>query len=136
MSDEPVPKDHTWWQSSRVGLVLLGAVGISGLGLSGCTRQETFRRNIYATPEDCKSDYSSIICTATGTFDKDRFLGPTYRLVNGRPSACTSADPGPGRIGLGLMRKSLGTTNVARGGFGLSCSTGGSSGGGRTWGWG
>ena len=109
------------WRSGGVKLVLLGTAGSLMTLLSGCSSNTTWssdhHRNVYASEADCAVDYSAAVCAAKGEKRGERFIGPGYRVIGGRASACSSSDPGPGR--------SIGAQKVAveRGGFGPRCRT-------------
>ena len=117
-------------RSRTVNLALLGAAGgLAATGLAGCSRTETFQRNVYPAATACAADYSAATCQTKGQPGAGRFLGPTYRAVNGRAAPCTPNDPGPGRQLTLVQRDSV----IERGGFGLSCSRSSSSSN-RSWG--
>jgi len=109
------------WRSRAVNLVLLGTAGSLATLLGGCSSGKTYsneyHRNVYASAEDCAKDYSAAQCSTGGTNQLvGRYLGPAYRMIAGRPLACSASDPGPGR---GLQSARLG---IERGGFGPSCN--------------
>lgn len=111
---------RTRWRSDRVKLVLLGTAGSLMTLLAGCSSGTTSwssdnHRNVYASEADCVTDYSAALCAAKGEARGSRFLGPGYRVIGGRPIACSVNDPGPGR--------SIGSpkVDVERGGFGPRC---------------
>jgi hypothetical protein len=103
---------HMRWRSSVVDLKLLGTAGSLVTLLAGCSNA-THHRNVYKDIEDCVSDYSTATFHQYGTQQTNRFLGPVYRMANGRPSACNGQDPGAGRLGT----RRIGTEQVVRGGF-------------------
>lgn len=113
------------WRSRAVNLVLLGTAGSLATMLGGCsggsgmTYSNDYHRNVYASAADCARDYSPLQCSAEGTPNRPRVLGPAYRMVAGLPSACATGDPGPGRLSSGLASP---RTGIERGGFGPSCS--------------
>lgn len=86
-------------RSRAVDLAILGATGGMMTGLGGCSNA-TYERNVYASMSDCASDYSLATCSAKGSQGPGVFLGPVYRLQNGRPLALQQqrsgrrADPG------------------------------------------
>lgn len=107
------------WRSSKVGLVALGTGG--ALVLGGCS-SGSHHRNVYRSMQDCAADYSQSTCSQKGEQSAGRFLGPVYRMVSGRPRACSSQDPGGGPF-VGSRK-----TAVERAGFGYSCRSRSSSG--------
>jgi hypothetical protein len=118
------------WRSRAVDLVLLGTAGSLMTLLSGCSSGSTgysndYRRNVYASAEDCARDYSPLSCTPRAS-TSTQYLGPPYRVIGGLPSACHSSDMGPGRLLVASPR-----VGVLRGGFGPSCRRSSSSG--RSW---
>ncbi|MFM9943563.1 MAG: hypothetical protein ACKVP7_29195 [Hyphomicrobiaceae bacterium] len=110
------------WKSRRVDLRVLGTAGSLVTLLAGCSNAK-FERNVYKSETDCGLDYALSVCTQQGMRQADRFLGPAYRVVNGRPSACNSRDPGAGP----LSTRRLGVEPSLRGGFGCSRRSGWSS---------
>lgn len=122
-------RDGSRWRSRAVDLALLGTAGSLMTLLAGCsggtTYSSDYHRNVYASAQDCARDYGAGVCASKGTHRSDRFLGPAYRMISGRASACHSSDPGPGRA---LASARL---TIERGGFGPSCSRRSSS---RSWG--
>lgn len=113
------------WRGRRANLVVLGTAGtLASAGLAGCGDSATFHRNVYKSEADCALDYNPATCAAQGTRALDgQFLGPVFRMRNGRADACRGDDPGPGRIGLGIagLGHRVGQVSVERGGFGTSC---------------
>ncbi len=117
------------WRSEGVNLMLLGTAGSLMTLLAGCSGGNTtwsndHHRNVYASEADCTADYAAAVCTAKGETRGNRFLGPGYRVIAGRPSPCAASDPGPGRA---IASPKVG---VERGGFGPRCRSGRSSHGG------
>lgn len=104
-------------RSRAVDLAILGATGGMMTGLGGCSNA-TYERNVYASMSDCASDYSLATCSSKGSQGAGVFLGPVYRLQNGRPSRCNSSDPGGGPI---LGSRKIKTEAVIRSGFGTGC---------------
>jgi uncharacterized protein YgiB involved in biofilm formation len=100
------------WKSSAVDLRLLGTAGSLVTLLAGCSNA-THHRNVYKGVEDCAADYTTSTCQSSGSQLTDRFLGPVYRMVRGRPSSCNSQDPGAGL----LATRRIGVEQVVRGGF-------------------
>lgn len=116
------------WRSKAVRLVVLGTAGSLAALLTGCSSgPESHYRNVYANQQDCERDYDVVRCTSGAQTGLTRVLGPAYRVVGGRPSSCTSSDPGPGRNGALSPR-----TGVERAGFGPSCSRRRTASGGRS----
>lgn len=123
MSDTPKRR-----RSRSVDLAILGTAGGAMSMLGGCS-QASFQRNIYRSFADCAADYTTAACSADGHQDAGTYLGPVYRIVNGRPSACRASDRGGGPV---HTSRKIGTLPVSRGGFGTSCpSSSSSSGSGR-----
>lgn len=104
------------WRSRSVDLRLLGTAGSLMTLLAGCS-SATFQRNVYRSVEDCAADYNQTTCHSRGQQLVNRFLGPVYRLVAGRPSSCNSSDPGAGTF----ASRRIGIEPVTRGGFGTAC---------------
>lgn len=100
------------WRSRSVDLRLLGTAGSLVTLLAGCS-SGTYHRNVYNSGADCAADYSLSICNQHGSPQSDRFLGPMYRMLNGRGASCDSRDPGPGP----LASRRVGVEPVVRGGF-------------------
>lgn len=129
----PVPGQSPRRRRSRaVKLTLVGGTGSLAALLAGCSGgNQTWHRNVYKSLDDCASDYSRVICASDGQAQRAAFLGPVYRMVNGRPSACRSSDRGAGPA---WNSRRTGVESVVRGGFGTSCPSRGrwwsSSGGG------
>jgi len=114
-------------RSRQVRLALVGTGSLMATGLAACGDSGTFHRNIYASKEACARDYNLSQCddagAAAATGLGSRIVrGPVYRMVKGRPSACNSSDPGPGRSWSGLTSaERVSVEPVVRGGFGTSC---------------
>ncbi|MDX2158722.1 MAG: hypothetical protein SFW09_19645 [Hyphomicrobiaceae bacterium] len=110
------------WRSRGVDLVLLGTAGSLATLLTGCSGNSSsysndYHRNVYGSAADCAADYGETLCVQKGEPQLgSRYLGPAFRMVAGRPSACHSSDPGPGRA-LNSPR-----IDIQRGGFGPKCS--------------
>lgn len=111
----------TRWKSRSVDLRLLGTAGSLVTLLAGCSNA-SHHRNVYKGVEDCAADYTTSTCHQSGTQRADRFLGPVFRMVGGRPSSCDSRDPGAGT----LATRRIGTEQVTRGGFACRRSSTGS----------
>ena len=109
-------------RSRAVDLAILGTAGGAMTMLGGCSNA-SFQRNVYKSFANCVTDYSERICAAEGAQGAGRFLGPTYRVVDGRPTSCRSGDPGGGPS---WNSSKTGTQPVERGGFGTSCPSGSS----------
>ncbi len=107
------------WRSRSVNLRVLGTAGSLVTLLAGCSNA-TYERNVYKDDTDCGLDYPLSICSQQGTRDGNRYLGPVYRVVDGRPSSCNSRDPGPGPI----SSRRIGVEPALRGGFGCSRRSG------------
>lgn len=107
------------WRSRSVNLKVLGTAGSLVTLLAGCSNA-TYERNVYKDEADCGLDYALSVCSQQGVRESDRFLGPAYRVVNGRASACNSRDPGPGSV----FSRRVETVPALRGGFGCSRRTG------------
>jgi hypothetical protein len=112
------------WRSRGVELLLLGTAGSLATLLGGCSsgssthHSSDYHRNVYRSAADCAVDYGAELCRVKGEQAfSDRFVGPPYRVLSGRPSACHSSDPGPGRA-LASPR-----VEIQRGGFGPRCSS-------------
>jgi hypothetical protein len=118
------------WRSRRVDLRVLGTAGSLATLLAGCSNA-TMERNVYKDATDCASDYSAATCAKLGIPRADRFVGPVYRVVAGRPQPCRSSDPGPGRF----PSNRIGIEPAGRFGFGTSCSSRTRSGGGSGYRW-
>lgn len=110
-------------RSRSVDLAILGTAGGAMSMLGGCS-PASYQRNVYRSLADCAADYSMAVCSANGHQGAGTFLGPVYRIVNGRPSACRSGDPGGGPV---LSSLRTGVHPVSRGGFGTSCRSSSSS---------
>ncbi|HRD77019.1 MAG TPA: hypothetical protein PK264_14000 [Hyphomicrobiaceae bacterium] len=117
-------------RSTQVKLVLVGTGSLLAVGAGGCGDKGTFHRNVYASLEDCARDYRPDQCErggaaslATGVVTPGAAVkGPVYRMLAGRPSACTSTDPGAGRSWNGFAGAGrIGVEAVPRGGFGVAC---------------
>lgn len=108
------------WRSSAVKLALVGAGGAMA-SLGGCSGG-SHQRNVYNSMADCAADYSMSTCSRKGEQGAGRFLGPVYRMVSGKPNACSSQDPGAG--------PSWNSSKIAveRAGFGYSCRSRSTSG--------
>jgi len=118
MSQDAASGPRPRWRSGAVRLVLLGTAGSVAALLGGCASgPDTFQQNVYASRADCERDYDSVRCAQGPQAGLSRVLGPSYRVVNGRPSACTASDPGPGRNAMLSPR-----IGVERSGFGPRCN--------------
>jgi hypothetical protein len=101
--------------SARVTLVLLGAAALAGCG----DAPPESRRDLYATREDCVADWGEPKdCDEQQVRDGDRvthryWYGPSYS-----PHGFGSTTSGVGNSHLGS--RAVGSTSVARGGFGAS----------------
>jgi uncharacterized protein YgiB involved in biofilm formation len=101
-------------KSARVVLTLM-----SGLLVSGCSREPDLVRDTYISKEDCVADWGDDTkcqearVTHTGTgHGYSRYYGPAYR--NDQPPPRPTPNLG------GASGHSLGTETVRRGGFGSS----------------
>jgi hypothetical protein len=114
-------------RSRHVRLALVGTGSLMATGLAACGDSGTFHRNVYASREACARDYNVSQCddvgaTAAAGLGGQIVRGPVYRMVKGRPSACNSSDPGPGRSWSGITSaERIAVEPAARGGFGTSC---------------
>ncbi len=111
------------WKSRTVDLRVLGTAGSLVTLLAGCSNA-TYERNVYQSEADCGGDYALSVCARQGLQQSDRFLGPVYRVVNGRPTSCDARDPGAGPN----TSRRIGVTQALRGGFGCRSSGMGHSG--------
>lgn len=107
------------WRSRSVNLRVLGSAGSLVTLLAGCSNAN-YERNVYKNESDCGLDYPLSVCVSQGSRESSRFLGPVYRVVNGRPSSCDSRDPGAGS----LITPRIGVEPALRGGFGCSRRSG------------
>lgn len=111
------------WRSRAVTLVLLGA------GAAACAPEPQYRRNTYASREECLRDYSPGQCEPHGTRG---FIGPFFWVGGG---ARPLVDPGPGASARdGRSSVAAGVTapapqSAVRGGMGATGRNGGYSGG-------
>ena len=103
-------------RSKAVNLALVGITGTAALA-GGCSNAG-YQRNVYRSHDDCVADYRASVCLVSNRQADGTFLGPVYRIVRGRPSACRSGDPGGGSRG--SLR--IGT-RIERNGFGVACSS-------------
>lgn len=130
-SDGPAPRPARR-RSRAIRLTLVGGAGGLAAIVGGCSQSDSFHRNLYRSEADCARDYSATMCETRGAKSQDGHLGPVFRMVGGRPRACTSSDPGPGPT---WNTRRIDVQAVPRGGFGTSCPSRGrswSSGGGRS----
>jgi hypothetical protein len=103
------------WRSKTLPIIALGAVVAT---LSACApREQSLRRNAYASREDCARDYSDAQCEARGA-SGGGYYGPYY----GGGGSAARPDPGPGRTarnGQSPFEVTIGDDRTTqRGGFG------------------
>lgn len=112
--------------SSRVTLVLLGAAA-----LAGCSEQPGMRRDLYATKQDCISDWgdekrcevapAATTSGSSGRSSSGYYYGPSYRPGDhGHNSDANSTAPRSNS-------RAVSSSMVSRGGFGSSGSSHASS---------
>lgn len=116
-------------KSSRVTLVLLGVAA-----LSGCSRDEEPRRDVYASREDCLADWGNKPedckrATEPAQMGRGLWWGPAYPMFGGFWGSGWSGSSHSSSHSIGSTgSSSSGTSGVSRGGFGSSSSTHASSG--------
>ena len=115
-------------RSSKVTLVLLGVAA-----LSGCSRSDETRRDIYASREDCLADWGNKPedCTAStqlGHVARGLWVGPMYPIGTGFWGSGWGGSTRSSIHSIGSSGFGSSSGGVSRGGFGSTGSAHGSTG--------
>ena len=97
--------------SGHVTLVLIGAAALTA-GLSGCSKEDV-RRDVYASKADCLADWGNTPTDCEPAYDRPTGNAGTTHYY-GRPYSY-SGGSSASRSG-----RTIGSSNVSRGGFGGS----------------